>query len=37
MVFAFIPYAFFTFIDYIPKWIFIITIILMAIVSKAFR
>lgn len=37
MVFAFVPYAFFTFIDYIPKWIFIITIILMAIVSKAFR
>lgn len=37
MVFAFVPYAFFTFIDYIPKWIFIISIILIAIVSRAFR
>jgi len=37
MVFAFLPYAFFTMIDYIPKWIFIITIILLAIVSRAFR
>lgn len=37
MVFAFVPYSFFTFIDYIPKWIFIITIILMAIVSRVFR
>lgn len=37
MVFAFVPYAFFTFIDYIPKWVFIIAIILIAIASKAFR
>jgi len=37
MVFAFVPYAFFTFIDYIPKWVFIIAIILIAIASRAFR
>lgn len=37
MVLAFVPYAFFTFIEYIPKWIFIITIILLAIASKVFR
>lgn len=37
MVLAFVPYAFFTFIEYIPKWIFIILIILLAIYSKVFR
>jgi len=37
MVLSFAPYIFFTFIGYIPKWIFIIVIILMAIVSKVFR
>jgi hypothetical protein len=37
MVLAFAPYIFFTYINYIPKWIFIIVIILLAIVSKVFR
>jgi len=37
MVFAFLPYAFFSMIDYIPKWVFIISIILFAIASRVFR
>lgn len=37
MAASFVPYGFFTFIEYIPKWMFVIYIILLAIVSKAFR
>jgi len=37
MALSFVPYGFFTFIDYIPRWMFVIYIILLAIVSKAFR
>jgi len=33
----FAPYAFFTYINYIPKWIFIIVIIMLAIISRVFR
>jgi hypothetical protein len=33
----FAPYIFFTYIEYIPKWIFIVVIILLAIASKVFR
>jgi hypothetical protein len=34
---ASIPYVFFTYISYIPKWIFIIYIITLIIVAKVFR
>lgn len=37
MVVMFAPYVFFTFIDYIPKWIFIVVLILLAIASRVFR
>lgn len=37
MALCFVPYGFFTYIEYIPKWMFITYIILLAIVSKAFR
>lgn len=33
----FAPYIFFTYIEYIPKWIFIVVIIMLAIVSRVFR
>ena len=34
---SFIPYIFFTYISYIPKWIFIILIIMLIIRSRVFR
>jgi hypothetical protein len=37
MLIMFAPYAFLTYIEYIPKWIFIIVIIMLAIMSKVFR
>lgn len=37
MVGAFAPYIFFTYIEYIPKWIFIILIIMLILKSKVFR
>ena len=37
MVGAFAPYIFFTYIEYIPKWIFIILIIMLILKSKIFR
>ena len=33
----FAPFAFFTYIEYIPKWIFVIVIIMLAIISRVFR
>ena len=32
-----IPYTFFTYINYIPKWVFIIYIIMLIMISKVFR
>jgi len=37
MVGAFAPYIFFTYIEFIPKWIFIILIIMLILKSKIFR
>jgi len=37
MVGAFAPYIYFTYIEYIPKWIFIILIIMLVLKSKIFR
>jgi hypothetical protein len=32
-----IPYTFFTYIEYVPKWVFIIYIIMLIVISKVFR
>lgn len=34
---AFIPYIFFTYIEYIPKWVFIIVVVMMISIAKVFR
>jgi hypothetical protein len=36
-LFMFAPYIFMTYIEYVPKWVFIIVIIMLAIASKVFR
>lgn len=37
MVGAFAPYIFFTYIEFIPKWIFIILVLMLVLKSKIFR